>query len=300
MSEPESFSLAGLDVTVEESPNSLTYTFNPHNPVPRLRVPPFLVLFMVVLPLGVLGVVTSALIISDANRPAWELVLTGLFIAQLVAWLSSGGAAILRMLFRSWRAHRTTLIFTRAHLSHGGNRVCELAHVRGLRLFICLETDEQPGKSRAGLSLVIGDERATRGLFGGFEPQALRTLAEDIQRRLTAFRFNQGLMSPLESLSEVETTEGDAANLMDTFPTRGTLPGFTSGAARLILDNPWAGIAWCLVIFAGLFASGRLMLGVGLSPALLTGHLFLGFIHLAMLSASFGEFKRGPADEKKG
>jgi hypothetical protein len=297
MSQPESFTLAGLDVTVEESPDALTYTFNPHNPAPRLRVPPFLVLFMVVLPLGVLGLVVYALVVSEGNRPAWELTLTGLFIAQLVAWLGTGGAAILRMFLRSWRPRDTTLIFTRTHLSHGGNRVCELARVRGLRLFI-YPTGEQDN-SRSCLSLVIGEENATRGLFGGFEPQSLRTLAEDIQRRLAAFRFNQGQMTELDPLSVIETTEEEAANLMDTLPTQGALRGFTTGAARVLLDNPGVGLAWCLAMFAGLFASGRLVLGVGLSPGLLAGHLGLGFLHAMMFSATFSELKHPPATEKK-
>ncbi len=219
-------------------------------------------------------------------------------------------------MYRLWLHHDrgTTLTFTAAGLRHGDRDVCELAAVRGLRLFVypvaiqyladvpLPRTDSPPATNRpllppefapippgerppdrteAALSLVIGDEGRTHGLFGGFDPAALRTLADDIHRRLTAFRYNCGLTTPPDALGVVETTAEAVEELMHTLPPTGVRGRFVVGL--LVLTNRWVGVLWCAAMFAGLVASGRLIVAAGLNPALLAWHGLLGFIHLALL-----------------
>jgi hypothetical protein len=279
----DTFSIEGLDISVTETTDALTYTFTPQNPKPKLKETIALVLVPFGYPLCVLALVVYALIISGANRPVWELVLTGLFVLQLVAWLVFLGSAILRTNLGSRFRKRVVLAFTGTSVRHGSDHVCELADVRGLRVFIYSMSGDPPDKFRAALSLVIGDESGTHGLLGRLDATGLRALADDMQRRLAAFRFNQGLQAALDPLAVVETTREDAARSLSTrSPTRRT---FRSRVTHTIVKKPWwACSAWCVVMLAGLFSSGRLVLAVGLDPAFLAGHAGLVVIHLLLLA----------------
>src|SRR5262245_9471189 len=78
MTAPASFPIGPLDVTVEESAESLRYTFTPRDPGRRPGFPVFLTLLFVVLPIGLIGLVGYSLNVTGADRPTWELALTAL------------------------------------------------------------------------------------------------------------------------------------------------------------------------------------------------------------------------------
>src|SRR5205814_6802910 len=115
----------------------------------------------------------------------------------------------------------------------------------------------EPPQREAGLSVLVGEERRTYGLLGGFDPEELGKLADDLHRRLTAFRHEQGLVEPLDPVSVVETTSGEVEDAMNTLPPTGALRRF-AGAGFLLLRNRWTGTVWCLAMLAGLVASGSL------------------------------------------
>jgi hypothetical protein len=328
MNAPDTLSLEGLDITVTETTDALTYTFTPQTSRPvRSKFPLTLVVLVIGFPLGLLALVAYALIVTNANRPGWELALTGLFAVQLIGLLVSFGAAVLKMSFRSWFRPSIVLVFTDTGVRHGGDRVCELVDVRGLRLLTYTEKiryladtalprdvppapglppippelapmapgERPPEKIEAYLSLVIGAEGETHGLFGGFDVPALRALADDIHRRLAAFRANQGLLSALDPLAVIETTGEDAQKFSHTRskPASGPL-----ALARAIVENRWAGSAWCLAMFAGLYGSAQLVLSAKLPAALLLGHLVLGATHFALLLGALNTSGPGSPDEK--
>jgi hypothetical protein len=286
MSERETFPFDGMRVSVEETPDALTYTFAPRERRPPAVSPVSFVLVLVLFPLWYLALIVYAHS-KVANRPEWEDFLTGVFAAQLLVWLVTGTAQCYQILRQSYRPYGIILQFTRTHLRHAGRRVCELEQVRGLRLFVYPASGKEQGTSEACLSLVIGEEGGTHGLFGGFDPQPLRALAEHIHRRLAAFRLNQGIMAPIDALSVIETTEDDATNQMHTRPATGSFGGFGLGA-MLILQNRWLGIAWCLTTLAGLFASARMIAAAGLGVPFLLGHGLLGLFTFFLLAYHLG------------
>jgi hypothetical protein len=334
MNSPDTLSIEGLDITVTETADALTYTFTPRTPGSPSRFPLFLVLVFIGFPLAVLGLVVYALIVTDANRPDWELALTGSFVLQLVVYLVVGGSITRKMRHLLWfRSSSTVLAFTGTGVRHGGNRVCELADVRGLRLFTYTEKirylaevalprdvppdpnlppippelapmapgERPPEKIEACLSLVIGEEGGTHCLFGGFDVPELRALADDIQRRLATFRSNQGIMSALDPLSVIETTSEDAPKLSHTRPQAGgAFRSLVLGGALAVLGNPWIRSAWCLAMLAGVYGSSRVVLAARLPAGLLAGHFILGFVHFAVLIAPLNKPDPSPAPKQKG
>lgn len=309
----ETFMLDGVRVSVEETHDALTYTFAPQR---RNPTAPSLVSFVFVLvlaPLGYLALVVYARSRVE-DRPEWEDFLTGVFMGQMLAWLVTGAARCYQILRRSYHPYGIVLQFTRTHLYHAGHHVCELEEARGLRLFVYTTTtrlladiplprtaappnpnapplppefqpippEERPSKTEACLSLVIGADGGTHGLFGGFDVQPLRELAEHIHRRLAAFRRNQGEEAKLDALSVIETTEEDAANQSHTRPATGSYDGF-SFAALLLLQNRWLGIAWSATMLAGLYATVRLIPASGLARPFIIPHCLLGLVHFFLL-----------------
>jgi hypothetical protein len=293
MNQRETFAIEGLDVAVEESAAALSYRFTPRGPAYRPGCPVILLLPFVAFPVALLGLVAYAHD-TTPNRPEWEQLLTGVFVAQLVAWLVVGLVESAMMLRWSLRGIGTDLRFTHTGVRHGADRVCELEEIRGLRLFVYPTTSAELNKLVSGneacLSLLIGEDGGTHGLLGGFTEPALRSLADDIHRRLTAFRFEQGIMSALEPLSVVETTEDEAGNLMHTRPVRGSFRMLAGFSFRMLM-NRWIGTVWCLAMFAGLFASGRLV-AAGLPNAFLVGHGLVGLIHFWLLMGIWGKYDR--------
>jgi hypothetical protein len=298
--EVETFTLDGMRVSVEETPDALTYTFAPQRRHPMAPSPVGFVFVLVLVPLGYLALVVYAHS-KIANRPEWEDFLTGVFAGQMLAWLVTGAAQCYQILRQSYRPYGIILQFTRTYLHHAGRRVCELEEVRGLRLFVYTAPvrprvgepapSEEPPKTEACLSLVIGEEvpsakpdgfGGTHGLFGAFDAAPLRELAEHIHRRLAAFRPNQGIMAPLDALSVVETTESDAYDWMHTLPAKGTYGGF-SFAALLLLQNRWLGIGWSVAMFAGLYATMRVIAAAGLGQPFILPHCLLGVVHFFLL-----------------
>jgi hypothetical protein len=301
MDEPETFRIEGMDVSVEESTDTLTYTFKPKDPASQPSVPFGLVVPLMIFPLGLLGLVGYAYS-KTANRPEWEEILTGVFVVQMLVWFVVG--AVESILMFRWTLHsRTVVRFTHTHVWHTGDRVCEFEEVRGLRLFTYPATAERfdpegPGKLEACLSLVIGEDGSTHGLFGGFDELQLRKLADDMHRRLAKFRFDQGIVAALEAISVVETTQDEAVKLMHTRPARGAFRMFASGAFSLLLSRVF-GTMWCLAMFAGLYASGRLVAAAGFSGAFLLGHSLVGFVHFALLMAIWGQSSRQTPPQKQ-
>jgi|GEM_PF-4947179 len=290
------FPIGEMTVAVEESSDVLTYKFTPRGSTARLGFPFALLLPLVVFPAGLLGLVFYASSRVE-NRPRWEEVLTGVFAAQMLVWLLVGMVESTVMLrWTVFRSHTTLLRFTATQVWHGGNRVCAPEQLRGLRLFVYPTLEKESNKLEACLSLVIGDAGDTHGLFGGLEQEQLRTLAEDIQRRLTTFRFNQGILAALEALSVVETTADKASELMHTRPPTGGFRLFAT-ASLLLLQNRWVGSLWCIAMFAGLFATGHLILAAKLPKTFLFGHALVGFLHLAMLLGIWGQPNRSTTGE---
>jgi hypothetical protein len=314
MNQPETFAVDSLDVTVEETADALSYKFVPREPAWRPGFPVGLALLFVGLPLAVAGL--SVYAIMAANRPVWEEALTGLLVAQLCLWALLGTGGLFTNALSRWLYHDrgSVLTFTPTHMRHGsyGDRrpVCVLGDVRGVRLFIFPEAprqtaaspkdappaEERPGRLGAGLSLVVGEAGHAHGLIFGFEPVAARALAEHLHRRLSAFRHNQGLADALAPVEVIETTEDDAADRWHTVPQTDAARVFGGfvGERLNVLANRWVGSAWCLAMLAGLFASGRLLVALGLPRGLLFGHVLLGVMHLALLGALWQ--KREPAD----
>jgi hypothetical protein len=292
MSEREHFTFEGVDVTVEESADALTYTFRPSKTNFRPGFPLIILLVFTALPLGLLAV-TAYAYSKLANRPEWELALVGVFAVQLLAWFAFGAARCYLVLRWWYRPFGIVLKFTHTHIWHGGGRVCELADLRGLRLFAHPATGEHADQRFAALSLVIGADEGTHGLFGGTPEQSLRTFAEGLHRRIMRFRENQGLMTALEPLAVVETTEDGAAKLSHTRPARGSITR-AMNAAGYILINRWAGIVWCASMIAGLAASAQMILAAGLSPAFLVGHATIGMFHFLLLSFHLEVLGRKP------
>ncbi len=280
MNPRESFTLEGMSATVEESADALAYTFRPLTRVARPPFPFGFAVVLVVLPLLVLMSVVAVLN-RAANRPDWEVVLSVAVAGQLLLWLVAG-AVQLALLLRMWfRANVTTLRFTRTHLWHGNTCVCELEQLRGVRLFVYPSGDAR----EAHMSFVIGDDEQTHGVFGAFAEPALRAFAEELTRRVAAFRSNQGVMTALAPLSEVETTEKDAGERMHTRPVPPGARRVSLVSIGFVLQNRVIGLVWCAVMLAGLAASARTAVAVGLSPAFLVGHALLGTFHLMLLSA---------------
>jgi hypothetical protein len=316
MDEVETFTLDEMRVSVEETFDTLTYAFVPQRRHPMVPSPVGCVFVLVLAPLGYLALVVYAHS-KVANRPEWEDFLTGVFAGQMLAWLVTGAAQCYQILRWSYRPYGTVLQFTRTHLHHAGRRVCELEQVRGLRLFVytaparplaptSVPSEEPSLKTEACLSLVIGEEVPsakpegfgdTHGLFGAFDAAPLRELAEHIHRRLKAFRLNQGEMAPLDALSVIETTEDDAANQMHTRPAKGSYGGF-SFAALLLLQNRWLGIAWCVTMFAGLYATMRVIAAAGLGQPFILPHCLLGLITFFMLMSHLSPEVKKPPDAK--
>lgn len=288
----ETFSFEGMNVSVEESPDALAYRFVPLTRVTRPGLPLTFLLVFVAYPLALFALVVYARS-RVAGRPEWEDTLTGVFLGQLLAWLAVAAVQLADKIFWLYRPYGTILKFTRTHLWHGDARVCELEQVRALRLFVfstepAAPADEGPPKREAHLSLVIGEKGYTHGLFGGFDEPVLRGLAEHIHRRLSAFRTNQGMMEPFAPLDVVETTEDEAAKLMHTRPAPDSFGSVGVAGARLIFENRWAGIAWCAAIFAGVFASGRMIGAAGFTAPYLLGHGLLAFVHVALFMGHIG------------
>jgi hypothetical protein len=314
--------LDGLEVTVAETTDALTFALVPKRVGPRPPGALVVVLVAFGMPLGMVALVVYAVVITGANRPDWELALAGVVVFQLLAWLVTGGAGALRVALGLGLRHGATLSFTATHVYHAGARVCELTEVRGLRLFtypvkiqylsdISLPRDtppvpnkppippelapipsdaRPPEKTEAALSLVIGEEGLTHGLLGGFDPTAVRAFADALQRRLASFRFNQGILAPLDQVGPVETTEQEVGELMNTRPHAGRVRAFTFAAFLAILNNPLLCILWCVAMLAGLYGSGRIVLAAGLPRGLLVGHGLFGLIHGLMLLALLGSF----------
>jgi hypothetical protein len=296
MTQRDSFTIGAMGVTVEESTDALTYTFLPHGAAYRPRIPLVLIVLFVGFPLALLGV-TAYAYSKTANRPEWELALTALFAAQMLVWLVVGTVESVLMVRWSLQGIRTELHFAHAGVRHGADPVCPLEEVRGLRLFTYpAMRGEELGKPEACLSLVVGEDDGTHGLLGGFEEHDLRTLADDIHRRLSALRSNQGMMTPLEPLSVVATTGDEAGQLMHTRPARGAR--LFAVFSFVMLFNRWVGTAWCLAMLAGLFASGRLAAAAGLNAAFLLGHGLVGFTHFALLVGLWTPQNPTPTEEK--
>jgi hypothetical protein len=320
MNKIETFPWEGMNVSVEETDDALAYTFRPRDRVKRPGLPLSFLFVLVVYPLALLVLVVYARS-KVANRPEWEDFLTGVFLGQLLAWLVVGTVQLSRMLSWWYRPFGTVLKFTRTHLWHGDTRVCELEQVRGLRTFVYetkpvvlladsplprtgepnpnaqplppefapIPPEERPPPTREShLSLVISEEGDTHGLFGAFDEVVLRGLAEHIHRRLSAFRLNQGIMEPFAALDVTETTEDEAAKLMHTRPAPESFASWGTAGMRLIFDNRWAGIVWCATIFAGVFASGRMIGAAGFSASYLLGHGLLAFVHFALFMGHIG------------
>jgi hypothetical protein len=289
MDQREALSFKWMNAAVEESADALTYTFTPTERLPHYGVPLGIVVIFAGLPLGLLGLVVYALVVTNANRPEWELALTVTFILQTLTWIAVIGSTFLGAFYHSWFRFPTVMRFTHTHLWYASKRVCEVEEVRGLRLFTYPASDAT--KIEGCLSLVIGEEvpsakpegfGGTHGMFNGFDPQDLRALAEDIHRRLTAFLHNQGMTARIEPLSVIETTEDDANAKIHTRPVARSLGGLISGMSVSILHNPWVGSVWCLLLLAGLYASAQLILAV-FHFAFLIGHVVLAFMTFALL-----------------
>lgn len=276
------FQIGEMNVAVEETISALTYKFIPRESAARLGFPFVLLLPLVVFPAGLLGLVVYASTRTE-NRPLWEEILAGVFAAQMLVWLLLGIVESTVMLrWTMFRSNTTLLRFTQTQVWHSGDRVCGLEQVRGLRLFVYPAIEAESNRFEACLSLVIGDADSTHGLFGGFEQEQLRTLAEDIQQSLTRFRANQGIMAVFEALSVIETTADKASELMHTRPPASGFRLFAT-AGLLLLWNRWVGSLWCIAMFAGLFATGHLVLATKLPKTILFGHALVGFVHAAML-----------------
>jgi hypothetical protein len=324
MNSPDTLSIEGLDITVTQTADALSYTFTPRKSRSSRSSWSmglvFLVVFIIGLPLAILGLVVYALVVTRASGRYWELALTGSFVLQLGGYLVVAGWATVKISLLSLRSLRRTsivLAFAGTGVQHGGDRVCDLADLRGLRLFTYTEKiqyladialprdvppapgklpippelaplapgERPPEKIQAYLSLVIGKEGGTHGLFGGFDVPELRALADDIQRRLAAFRSNQGLESELDPLSVIETTEEDARKLSHTRSASGAFRSLVLGVALAVVNNPLVRTAWCLAMFAGLYGSARVVLAAQLPVGYLAGHILLGFAHLLVLIA---------------
>ncbi|MBM3981525.1 MAG: hypothetical protein FJ304_14810 [Planctomycetes bacterium] len=269
-----------MSATVEESADALAYTFRPLTRVARPTVPFSFALVLVFLPLLVLMSAVVALN-RAANRPDWELALSVVLVLQLLLWLVAG-AVQLALLLRMWfRSNVTTLRFTRTHLWHGPMCVCPLERLRGVRLFVYPSGDAR----EAHMSFVIGDDEQTHGVFGAFPGPALRAFAQDLSHRVAAFCANQGLMATLAPLSEVEATEADANERMHTLPAPPGLRAASLSVVGLVVRNRVIGSVWCVVLIAGLAASARMAVGVGLKPQYLVGHAIMGAFHVMLLLA---------------
>ena len=305
MNNVETFTFEGVSASVEETADALTYHFVQQKPPPGIS-PVGFIFVLVLYPLALLAFVVYAHS-KVANRPEWEDVLVGVFCAQLLVWLVTGTSQCYWLIRSSYRPSGTVLKFTRAHVWHGSRRVCELEQVRGLRLFVYSRVNLVPTESpaqadataappakravletEACLSLVIGEEGHTHGLFGGCEADTLRAVAESIHRRLAAFRSNQGMMTTLDALSVIETTETDAVKLMHTRPTPDSLATYGLAGARFVFTNRWGGIAWSVAMFAGLFASVQMIGAAGFSAPFILPYGLLAFIHFFLLVYHLG------------
>jgi hypothetical protein len=163
----DTLSVDNFGISVEQTIDSLTYTVAPRDqPKSTSLALACVVLVSFGYPLGTLAIVVTALLISSGNRPAWELALTGLFVFQLGLWLVRMGTLIRRMISGSRVNPGVVLAFTGESVKHGSERVCDLVDIRGLRLFVYPLSGDPPGRLRAALSLVIGDENGTHGLLG--------------------------------------------------------------------------------------------------------------------------------------
>src|SRR4029079_7517323 len=134
MTQSDTFTVGNLGVAVEESADALVYAFAPRGAAYRPQVPLAIVLPFVGLARAVLGLTFYAYS-KATNRPDWELALTAVFAAQLLAWLILGTVESGLMLRWSLRGIRTELRFASAGVRHGADRVCALEDLRGLRLF---------------------------------------------------------------------------------------------------------------------------------------------------------------------
>src|SRR5688572_17030981 len=100
MKDVETFTCEGMSVSVEETADTLTYTFAPQHRHPRVS-PVSFVFVLVLCPLGYLALVIYAHS-KVANRPEWEDFLTGVFAGQLLAWLVTGAVQCYQILRRSY------------------------------------------------------------------------------------------------------------------------------------------------------------------------------------------------------
>jgi hypothetical protein len=313
MDEPETLMVGDMSVSVEETDEALTYTFSPR---PAARKPTFPVSVLVVFVLYPLGLMALTVYARSraANRPEWEDVLSGVLLAQLLVWLIGGTSLYATVFVWPYRHSGVVLRFTRTHVWHGDYRICELEQVRGLRFFVytsvtrylmdlslprtdaapdpkriplppefgALPPDERPpSRPEAALSLVIDGD--THSLAGGFDPDQVRALAEHIHRRLTKFRFNQGIVAALDPLSAVETTEDDVQKLTHTRPPVGTVRRMNL-AVLMIFGVRWTAIVWCTAMLAGLFASARLVVDTGLNGAFVLGYGPAAITHAVLLA----------------
>jgi hypothetical protein len=99
-------------------------------------------------------------------------------------------------------------------------------------------------------------------------------------------------MSALDALSVIETTETDAAKRMHTRPAPDSLATYGLAGAGFVLKNRWGGLAWCVTMFAGLFASARMIAAAGFSASYLLPHCLLGLIHFFLLVYHLGPHEK--------
>jgi hypothetical protein len=291
-----------LRASVTESEEELRYSFIRRDPGPRSSFPIGLVVIFVIVPFGLIGAILYALDQQWANRAEWELVLVGTLVLQLLAWSLFGISGLLGATVRYWADHDRSneLVFTRDRLTHrpGAGRittVCEFDAVRGVRLFIYrseqLEewenvppSESKPSVLQGGLSLLVGPDEHTYGVFLGFAVEGMTRLAEDMHRRLTRFRFNQGLVESLAPIEITETTEERVVELCHTLPAnpRQAFRKLTGWGFLGILQNRWLASLWCVTALGGIFAASRLLIAARLGPVCLV-FFPLALFHITLL-----------------
>ncbi|MCS6864684.1 MAG: hypothetical protein RMJ56_17790 [Gemmataceae bacterium] len=281
MTEQNHFTVQQMSVTVTASPEALTYTFTPPAAGPRPRLSLLTLGVFVVVPLCLLAGVISAGVVNPVAEPRWSLLLSGTCLVQALIWLTVGAIIVVEIV-RLGQAN-VVLRFTPTAVWHQHHRVCRLSELRGLRLWhYHATTGPRAGQREAYLSLLIGDTEQTHGLFGRFDEPQLLYLADDMHRRLTAFGFHQGLMPALEPLSIVACTEAEAVQQMNTRPPHSISRSYAQRCLNLV-GQPVTGTLWCLLMFAGLFASGQRMMDAELSHGWLLAHVVSGFLHVILL-----------------
>jgi hypothetical protein len=323
MGEVETLTCDGMGVSVEETPDALTYTFAPqrHGPVPPAPVG---FLFVLVLcPLGYLALVVYARAKAGA-RPDWEDFLTGVFAGQMIAWFVTGAVLSGRLLRGAARPSRIALEFTRTDVRHGGAAVCELERVRGLRLFVYTSTprlladvplprtesppapglvplppefapvaagERPPAETEACLSLVIGEElfpaksEGSGGTHGLFGGFAAGELRALAEHLHRRLAAFRFNQGVADPLDAFSVVETTGDEAAKLMHTR---PGTGSRgrfdrAVLSLLRYRRFGIAWSVTMLAGLYATARLIPAAGLAPSLVLPHCALGLFTVGLL-----------------